>query len=467
MLASWDGVSLELWDDTGARQVVFEPVAGEPSSVADDDGGEAAQENLTQEDRTHEKNDQETAVNRQSDAFGNWSALNISGVEAQASILLLPVELLLQRSFSLPVEHPRFVDVAVLEQELDDQAGVEPQDWWLCWQTARAQDGVRGLIFALPQALKKQLSDAAIGRDCRQVCPDIGVRLQACLPPETGACAVLDADHAGLMLGVVEDGVWRGMRRLNLPKPEDHPQRDKRTIAEDAVHSLRAMGFDVGSQPVFGKLDADWSDAFCGLAEEDGANWHVESMDELPSRHAANGAAFSHLQSDPPFNFRHGRWLLQSDWNVHISAWKRAAVLGIFLVLLLMGHDIYRVQQLSAQQQALRQGVEDVFHQALPGVAMIDPMLQLKQAAGGGADDGAWFFLKQLQAIGQLQGKEKGLAVRGIQYSGKEVVLSGTVADFAVANRVRDALSAILKRKVELVDTDLNGKQVRIRLRWS
>jgi len=450
MLASWDGVSLELWDDAGTRQAAFEPTVAEEVEGEEGDASTAVDHGTAADEWT---------------AFG--TAFDLGGVDAPVSTLLLPVELLLQRSFSLPVEHPRFVDAAVLGQELDDQAGVEPQDWWLCWQTARAQDGVRGLIFALPQALKKQLSDAAIGRDCRQICPDIGVRLQACLPPETGTCAVLDADYTGLMLGVVEDGVWRGMRRLNVCQTDEHSQIDKRAVAEDAVRSLRAMGFAAGSQPVFGNLDAGWSDVFHALADESGANWHVQTMDELPSRHAANAAAFSRLQDDPPFNFRHGRWLLQSDWNVHISAWKRAAVLGLFLVLLLMGHDIYRAQQLSTQQQALRQGIEDVFHQALPGVAMIDPMLQLKQAAGGGADDGAWFFLKQLQAIGQLQGKEKGFSVRGIQYSGKEVVLSGTVADFAVANRVRDVLSAILKRKVDLVDTDLNGKQVRIRLRWS
>jgi len=443
MLASWDGHSLELWDESGVRQAVFEPAAAEDL-----------------------EGDVSTSVDHGA-AVNEWTAFDPGGVDAPVSILLLPCERLLQRSFVLPVEHPRFVDAAVLGQELDDQAGVEPQDWWLCWQTARAKEGVRGLMLALPQALKKQLSDTAIARDCRQICPDIAVRLQACLPPETTTCAVLDVDNSGLMLGFVEDGVWRGMRRLNVCQTDENSQHDTGLIAEDALRSLRAMGFDADSQPLFGNLDSVWSDVFRELAEASAANWHVEIIDELPPRHAANAVAFSRLQGDPPFNFRHSRWILQSDWSIHVSAWKRAAVLGTFLVLLLIGHDVYRVQQLSAEQQALRQGIEDVFHQALPGMAMIDPMLQLKQAAGGAADDGAWFFLKQLEAISQLHSKEKGLEVQGIQYSGKEVVLSGTVADFAAANRVRDALSAILERKVDLVDTDLKGKQVRIRLRWS
>ncbi len=443
MLASWDGHSLELWDESVVRQAVFEPAA------AEDLEGDAS-----------------TAVDHGL-AVDAWAAFDLGGVDAPVSTLLLPCEHLLQRPFTLPVEHPRLIDGAMLGQELDDQAGVEPQDWWLCWQAVRAIEGVRGLVFALPETLKKQLSDAAIIRDCRQVCPDIAVRLQACLPMEATTCAVLDADNSGLMLGFVEDSVWRGMRRLNVCQTDGNSQCDTGLIAEDALRSLQAMGFEVDSQPLFGNLDAAWSDTFRELAETSAANWHVQTMDELPSRHAANAAAFSRLQGDSPFNFRHGRWVLQSDWNMHITAWKRAAVLGAFLMLLLIGHDAYRVQQLSAQQQSLRQGIEDTFHQVLPGVAMIDPMLQLQQAAGGGAGDGGWFFLKQLQAISQLHGKEKGLVVQGIQYSGKEVVLSGTVADFAVANRVRDALSAILKRKVDLVDTDLQGKQVRIRLRWS
>ncbi len=475
MLASWDGESLELWDETGVRQAVIESIVDKESPAVSDGADETAQEGIAQEETAQEETAQEETAQeetaqeqiatRQDNVPNHWSALDMSGVKAHASILLLPVEILLQRSFSLPVEHPRFVDGAVLGQELDDQAGVTPDDWWLCWQTARAKEGVRGLMLALPQILKEQLSDATISRNCGRIYPDISLRLQACLAPETVTCAVLDADSSGLMLGFMEEGVWRGMRRLNLHN--SHTKNDKKAMADNALRSLQAMGFDAALMPVSGHLDVGFSEVFSGLAQDIGDAWDVEIQDELLSRHAANAAAFSSVHTDLPFNFRHGRWALQSDWKKSVTPWKRAAALGAFLALLIMGHDVYRVQQLAGQQQVLRQGIEDTFHQALPGVAMLDPMLQLKQAAGGGANGDAWFFLKQLQAISQLQSKESGLLVQRIQYSGKEMLLSGTVADFAVANRVRDALSAILQRKVELVDTDLNGKQVRIRLRWS
>ncbi|MDX8392796.1 MAG: hypothetical protein R8K53_09595 [Mariprofundaceae bacterium] len=444
MLASWDGISLELWDATGARQAVFQ------SSDLQQPSTDAAINETVQED-----------VLPADSAFGDWSELDIDGVQAQASTLLLPCEILLQRSFSLPVEHPRFIDAAVLGQELDDQAGAESQDWWLCWQAMRSvggEGGVRGLVFALPTALKTHLSNSEITASCREICPDICVRLQAHLPPDIESGAVLDVDVSGLMLGVVEDGVWRGMRRLNVQKSG--------AAADDALRSLCAMGFDADSMSVFGSLDADWLSCFHQLSEDSGANWHVQEIAELSSRHAANAAAFVRLHDDPPFNFRHDRWGLQSNWKKHLVMWQRTAVLGVFLALLLIGHDVYRMQQLSVQQQALRQGVEDTFHRALPGVAMIDPMLQLKQAAGGDVDSNVWFFLKQLEAIGKLQSKETGLMVQGIRYSGKDMLLSGMVTDFTMANRVRDGLSAILTRKVELVDTDLNGQQVRIRLRW-
>jgi len=362
------------------------------------------------------------------------------------------------------VEHPRFVDAAILGQELDDQAGVEPSDWWLCWQTARAEQGVRGLVFALPELLKTQLSDSEISSHCHKIYPDIAVRLQAGLAPGITSCAVLDGDSSGLMLGVVEAGVWRGMRRLNV-NWESTDSHD--SVIDDALRSLRAMGFDAASMPVFGKLDGVLAEAFHAAMPDVGDAWKVETKDALPSRNAANAAAFSCVQSDIPFNFRHGRWASQADWKKRIAPWRRVVVLAGGLAVLLIGHDMYRVQQLSNQELVLRQGIEDAFHKALPGVAMLDPMLQLKQAAGGGTGDDAWFFIKQLQAISQLQRKQTGLRVQNIQYSGKEMVLGGIVKDFAAANRVRDALSSILQRKVELVDTDLNGKQVRIRLRWS
>jgi len=449
MLASWDGFSLELWNETGVRQAVFEPVAEktQPEINAEEDGA------TRQESIMH-------AV----EPLDGWAALDLTGVQADVTVLMLPVENLLQRTFTLPVEHPRFVDAAILGQELDDQAGVDPSDWWLCWQTTRADKGVRGLVFALPQILKTQLSESEIGGHCPGIYPDIAVRLQACLPSEHESCAVLDSDSSGLMLGVVEAGVWRGMRRLNV----DWNAEDSHDSAiDDALRSLRAMGFDCASMPVFGKLDGVLAEAFQAALPNIGDAWKVETNDGLASRHVANAAAFSSLQSDIPFNFRHGRWALQSDWKKRLAPWKRAVALAAVLMILLMGHDVYRVHQLSNQQLALRQGIEDVFHQALPGVAMLDPMLQLKQAAGGGADGDRWFFIKQLQAISQLQGKQTGLQIESIRYSGKDIILGGSVKDFAAANRVRDALSSILQRKVELLDTDLRGKQVRIRLRWS
>jgi len=56
--------------------------------------------------------------------------------------------------------------------------------------------------------------------------------------------------------------------------------------------------------------------------------------------------------------------------------------------------------------------------------------------------------------------------MQNISFTNGEVLLSGMVPDFAEANRIRDALASILGYKVELLDTDLSDKQVRIRLRW-
>lgn len=465
LIASWDGLRLELWDEQGERQFVFEPAPAHPedsaangamSASGPDESGEAS----VAEDSVAE------------------SVLALSSVDAPVDALLLPVEGLLERPFSVPVEHARFIDAAMLAQELADQAGVEESEWWLCWQAERVGAGVCGLAFALPEGLRQEFSAAPISRQCPYIGPDIAVRLAAHLGAGTNAAAVLDADAEGLMLGVYADGVWRGMRRLNLCAG-----RSRAMLAQEAVASLKAMGFDAGSMPVNGRLNVAWKQAFEALEAPSGIDWCVDvpdealsgaeaeasgsTQDQLPTRHAANALAMAALSGELPFNFRHGAWAVQTDWSKHIGPWRRTAVLLAALCLLSIGQDAYRLQQVQARQEAARNGVEQAFHQALPGVAMLDPMLQLRQAAGGGAAGDTWKFVRQLNAITELGKRESAFRVQGISYADGEVLLSGMAPDFAAANRIRDALASILGRKVDLLDTDLSDKQVRIRLRWS
>jgi len=466
LIANWDGAGLELLDAQGERQFVFEPPSATAESIAKDDSLDATSDVA---EGLASVTGEAVAESVLTEAQQDGSILALSSVDAPVAAFLLPAEMLLQRAFSLPFEHPRYIDAAMLGQELADQAGAEDVDWWLCWQAERDESGVSGLVFALPQKLREELSTAPISSQCPYIGPDIAVRLAAWIKPETTSVAVLDVDSEGLMLGVYVAGIWRGMRRLNLSDG-----KNLAGLAHEAFTSLKAMGFDRVSMSIAGRLDTAWKQAFDSLALPDDISWQVDVLAEdipntdvkLPTRHVANTLAMASLSGELPFNFRHGTWGVQTDWSKRIGPWRRAALLLVGLCLLVIGHDAYQVQQLQSRQEAVRSGVEQAFHQALPGVAMVDPMLQLRQAAGGGASGDAWKLLRHLEAITQLGRKEAAFKLQNISYENDEVLLSGMVPDFAAANRIRDALASILGHKVELLDTDLSDKQVRIRLRW-
>ncbi|MDQ6965417.1 MAG: hypothetical protein Q9M23_00660, partial [Mariprofundaceae bacterium] len=383
LIASWDGSSLKISNEHGEQQFVFEsiyPPAGAPEGVlADRAAQQTNAEHEEPEDMTQE------AV----------SALTLGSVDAPLAACLLPAEMLLQRDFSLPFEHPRFVDAATLAQELADQAGAEEDDWWLCWQAAPVASGVRGLVFALPERLREELSMAAISQPCPYIGPDIAVRLSSYIKQGVASTGVLDADSEGLMLGVLADGAWRGMRRLNFGTG-----RGLENLAQETLASLKAMGFDMNSMPLLGRIDSEWKQALDRLDGADLIDWQVEiagmldaehedASNGLPDRHAANALAMHKLilndqQAAAPFNFRHAAWAVQTDWNKRIGPWRRTAVLLAALVLSLFTHDAWQAQRLQDRQESMRSAIEQAFHQALPGVAMSDPMLQLRQAAGGG-----------------------------------------------------------------------------------
>lgn len=454
LIAGWDGSRLDIYDDKGERQFVFDSVS-RPEAV-----------NIAQADIAVGE-----AVEPLPDvAQETGSPLALGSVDAPLVACLLPVEMLLQRPFFLPFEHPRYIDAATLAQELADQAGAEEDDWWLSWQAGRVESGVRGLVFALPDTLRDELSAAVISSPCPYIGPDIAVRLSMHLPDGNSPAGVFDADAEGLMLGVYAGGVWCGMRRLN-----PGPGRGMASLAHEAIASLKAMGFNAAAMPLCGRLDQAWKQAFTSIPEASGINWQVEipvaEGDQpppgLPGRQAANALAMHAASGEAPFNFRHGAWAVQTDWSKRFGTWRRATVLLAVVVLLSIAHDAWQVHQWHKRQDTARTAIETAFHKALPGVAMIDPMLQLRQAAGGGVSVDAWKFIHQLDAVTQLGRQESAFRLQTIAYADGEVMLNGAVPDIAAANRIRDALSLILGRKVDLLDTDLGDKQVRIRLRWA
>ncbi len=429
-IAFWDGRRLHAWDALG------EEIPGQS-------------DNPTQQDGDHHKKSGQTAL-------PSWETF---ADQSFPDMLIWPIERLLSRPFSLPLAHPRFLDMDILGQELAGQAGIEPEEWWLLWRAAAVKNGVAGLVFGMPTTVQADLAADTAWQTCRVVAVDAWLRLQALTPENhTDDFAAFDADAEGLFMGVYHGGVWRGMRRINVTSSYTCG-----AAAKDAMRSVLAMGFEPDTMPVYGRLDATWQ---VELIPD--VDWRGEVVESLPSRARATYLAASAADAGSVPNFRHGAWAVSGGWQKRLKPWRRTAALAAVLLLTILGGNFYRIHQLHAEQAEIQAGIEAAFHRGLPDEkVMLDPLGQLRKAAGGGAKSDAWFFLRQLQAVGRLKQKLKGLHIASMEYTGKDMQLSGTVPDLASVNRVRDTLSSILGHQVDVEDTELADKQVRFRIKWS
>jgi len=430
LVVFWDGRRLHAWDALG------EKIAGQSDVPAQEDG-----------DHGEESGQPE---------IPSWEAF---ADQPPPDMLIWPVERLLSRPFSLPLAHPRLLDMDILGQELAGQAGIEPDEWWLSWRAEAVENGVAGLVFGMSATVQTALSADSIWQACRFVGVDAWLRLQAQVPGDHAEdFAVFDADAEGLFVGVYHGGVWYGMRRMNLT-----PGCTCAAMAEDAMRSASSMGFDPDTMPVYGRLDVTWQ---AELVSD--VDWRGEVVESLPDRATATYLAASGADMSSAPNFRHGVWTVAGDWKKQMKPWRRTVALAAVMLLTMLGGNFYRIHQLRTEQADMQTGIEDAFHRGLPDEkVMLDPLGQLRKAAGGGVVSDTWFFLRQLQAVGQLKQKIKGLRIASMQYTGKDMQLSGTVPDLASVNRIRDTLSSILGHQVDVEDTELADKQVRFRIKWS
>ncbi len=375
-------------------------------------------------------------------------------------MLFCAAEHLLMRPFSLPLSHPRLLDEDIMGQELAEQVGIEPASWWLAWRASSVEGGVAGLVFGLSTVFRDSLASDATWRHCPFIGVDIWPRLSALVPVDHGGSfAVFDADTEGLFIGVHRDGAWRGMRRLNL-----EGGRTCAAVADDARRSVTAMGFSAEAMPAYGRLDAAWH----GLLGSGIPDWRGEVVETLPDRVTAIRHAAAGTGVDFGPNFRRGAWAVRSSWSSILHPWRRAMVLASVILLLVTGGNVFLLHQLRARQASLQAGVEAAFHRGLPDEkVMLDPLAQLRKAAGKEGDVDTWFLLRQLEAIGTAKQRITGLHIGGIEYTKAGMKIFGTAPDLAAVNRIRDELSTALGRSVRIVDTELAGKQVRFRLKWS
>lgn len=389
-----------------------------------------------------------------------------------ASKLLLPAEQLLCRAFRLPLQQTRLIDREILAQELEEHSAEKPEAWWLAWQAGRTAEGVAGLVFGMPETMRVQLQAHEAWRQVRYVGIDVCERLQSQLSGYAsavagdGGVAVFDTDATGVCFGVWSpgedgsDGFWLGMRRLNCAAAEA-AQLDE-ALKENLLRSLLTMGWDRESDLALGRLSAELCDALA-LSSWQG---EVVERENLPSRNEANLA----IEQETGLNFRHGDWRATSSLG-DFKPWRRTVALMLLLALAWAGGMMWRNHQLAGRLAASQQRIIAAFHKGLPHErVIIDPLAQLRKAAGGGGDSvkghDAAICLQRIDEISKVRGRIK-WTIKTLSFRDGVMSMSGVARDLQTLNRIRAALQKQSGRPVKLQDTDLSGDRVTFRLAWS
>jgi len=414
--------------------------------------------------------------------------------------LVLPVEQLLHRTFSLPFANPKFIDQDILVQELEDHTSEASDSWWLSWQAGQSDDGVAGMMIGIPESLRQQIDEAdEVWSQVQHVGSDIWLRLNQQLSihsfdqageepadhlfeasadefdmPQSRHIAVFDADTTGVFFGVWQgadesvsngDGFWQGMRRLNWSETGEVNEQSA-SFLEDIQRSLHSMGWQDDSAIATGRLSAPLFSAL-GLPV-----WHGQlyEADDLPSRRDATMA----VAGGENLNFRHGRWRAGSNMQ-QFKPWYRSLALAAGLMLMWSVGMMWQNHQLEQQLLTHQQRIIDAFHAGLPQEkVMIDALAQLRKATGGNNTTGAkqsgnnhasqW--LQHLQNIARVH-QQTAWEIKELSFQDGRMMMTGLAKDLATMNRIQQLLQQQSGQNVKLQDTDLSGNQVRFKMVWS
>ncbi len=368
-----------------------------------------------------------------------------------------PLECLLVRSFSFPLTDTRLLDAAMLSQELAELTGGDDEAWWLAWHAGKVDEGIAGIVFGLPQSVRRTMESEPEWQQCPELLVDGWERLsEVCDGFET--CAMIDEDAEGIFFAYRAAGVWRGIRRLNRKLTESSRLNDVEA-AQQIRNSWAAMGA-ADTDVVVGRASQTLSDELRAVYD----NWQVDVESELPERNDAN-LSLGHV-AHHKMNFRHGRWAVQKGWPA-LKQWKRPLSIAATLLLLWFGATMVNIYSLESQADTYRNSIEAAFHDGLPQEkVMLDPLAQLKKASGttAGQQEGQ-LFLRYLQAVSRVR-QQVAWELSELNFRDGSIEMSGSARDINLLNRLRDQLQAELGSDVTITDTDLSEAHVAFRMKW-
>ncbi|MDQ7004972.1 MAG: hypothetical protein Q9N67_08705 [Ghiorsea sp.] len=367
------------------------------------------------------------------------------------SCVYIPLEETLTRYIQLPLKSTKYLDADMLLQELSDRAGIEPDDWWLTWRMKATEDGIAGLVFAIKKDLQAEIQNTSGWQQSPLLLIDGWQRLNAWLDDAQTTAAVVDSDHEGIFFGFYQDGVWRGMRRLNGNHESD---------AQQMLWSLQSMGFDAVNMPMLGHCSEDIAKHFPQVPQS------AAIKDDLPKRHLANFSLKTPVPHDKDtLNIRHGKWATKQT-SAAFQIWYRPALLAAAIGALWLGDMMVNNMQQATRLASMQNDITAAFHRGLPDQpVIIDALAQLRQAAGGGTNTHNQAVSQQLNAVSQTF-----MAIpwemQSFDIGKRGTSLAGKVKDLDTLNNIRTDLAKRLARDVKIADTDLKGNEVAFRMRW-
>lgn len=378
--------------------------------------------------------------------------------DAVADKIYWPLESLLVRPFKLPLGDPRFLDAAILAQEVLESAGAHLDAWWLAWQAERCEEGIAGVVFGLPASIQRAMQSQPVWQGCSAVLVDglerlVSMRVQSEAPARA---AILDADREGLFFGYCRDGAWRGLRRLNW---QDDGACDE-DRAQQIVRTLTAMGFDADAEPVCGAVDAQMAPTLAAVFGQ----WHVKALDAPADR---NTTTLALEGASSGLNFRHGRWAVR-DWS-SVALWRRPLLLAATVVLVWSAAMVAETLMLKSQARQYEQQIAGAFRTAVPDGPEVGPDYQmelLRKRAGvssGGGD--ARRLLPELNALARAW-SEQHWQIQEIDFRNGRIQLSGEVKTLDDLEKIKAALQEGLGKSVTIDDTKLADNSVNFRIHW-
>ncbi|MDX8382800.1 MAG: hypothetical protein R8M45_01885 [Ghiorsea sp.] len=382
--------------------------------------------------------------------------------------IYLPLESLLARPFYFPLQHRRHLDTDMLDQDLADTAGINPDHWWLSWRADKSNNGISGMVFGLRQSIKHAIQEQPTWQQTPLLLIDGWERLQQWLThiDKSEALAVVDTDAEGVFFGFIQDGAWQGMRRLNADMNEEESSQN---IAEQMVWSLQDMGMVLAETYLVGRLTPALAHAF-PLAHPSSPPL-IESA--LPHRHILNlmlpnPATTEKNKKHHQLNVRHGQWAAKHSTQSN-SIWQRSSLLAACLCFLWLGLTTFNNMQLENKLEQMNDALTQAFHRGLPHQpVIIDALAQLRQAANSGSGANSSNAQHVTEQLGFISGvfAQYPWQMQELKIDKDGILLAGKVDSLHTLNTMRTALEKMSGSAVQIADTDLSGGEVSFRMRW-